>query len=95
MERDLDMCEYRDKRSEVQKKIDEIKKKITPKKKEEIILKEFPKPVKKMGYQIRSGQNNFPYPKESLKRNFENQKKYFQRLNAAKEKRMKIIIYLN
>ena len=42
-----------------------------------------------MGYQIRSGQNNFPYPKESLKRNFENQKKYFQRLNAAKEKRMK------
>ena len=89
MERDLDMCELRDKRTEVQNKINEIKEKIEPKKKEDVILKEFPKPAKKMGYQIRSGQNNFPYPKESLKRNYEKEKKYFERLKAAKEKRMK------
>ena len=89
MERDPDMCELRDKRNEIQQKINEIKEKIEPKKKEELILKEFPKPVKKGGYQIRSGQNNFPYPKDAIKRNQEKQKKYFERLNAAKEKRMK------
>ena len=38
---------------------------------------------------IRSGQNNFPYSKEAMARNFEKQKKYFERLKAGKEKRMK------
>ena len=88
MERDLDMSEFRDQRKEIDKKMDEIKNKIEPKK-EEVILKEAPKPVKSGGYSIRSGQNNFPYSKEALKRNFENQRKYFEKFNAAKEKRMK------
>ena len=86
MERDLDIAELRDKRKEIEKKIDEIKEKIEPKK-EEVVLKAAPKPTS--GYQIRSGQNNFPYSQEALKKNYENQKKYLERFNAAKEKRMK------
>ena len=88
LERDLDMAEFRDKKKEIEQKIDEIKKKIEPKK-EEIILKAAPKPVSKGGYQFRSGQNNFPYSQAALKANFENQRKYMERFNAAKEKRMK------
>ena len=87
MERDLDMEEFRDKKKEIDKKIEEIKKKIEPKK-EEVILKAAPKPVTS-GYQIRSGQNNFPYSQAALKANFENQRKYMERFKAAKEKRMK------
>ena len=89
LERDLDMCEFRDQRHEIDKKIEEIKKKIEPKKEEEVILKSAPKQEKKGGYMIRAGQNNFPYSKEALNRNYEKQRKYFERLKAGKEKRMK------
>ena len=88
MEQALDLEEIREKRKGIEKKIDEIKAKIEPKK-EEVILKAAPAPVKTGGYQIRSGQNNFPYSKEALEKNFQSQKKYFERLNAAREKRMK------
>ena len=92
LERDLDLGELSDKRNAIINIIKEKKKKIEPKKEEEIKLKAEPKPepVKKSGgYQIRSGQNNFPYPKDALKRNFEKEKKYKEQLKAAKEKRLK------
>ena len=93
LERDLDLGELSDKRNEIINIIKEKKKKIEPKKEEEIKLKSEPKPepVKKSegGYSIRAGQNNFPYSKEALKRNFEKQKKYMEQLSAAKEKRIK------
>lgn len=49
LERDLDMCEFRDQRHEIDIKIEEIQKKIEPKKeeKEEVNLKAAPKPEKK------------------------------------------------
>ena len=89
MECALDLSEFREQRNEIDKKIEEIKKKIEPPKKEEVILKDAPKPAKSGGYWIRSGQNNFPYSKEALKKNFENQRKYQEKFKAAKEKRMK------
>ena len=85
MERDLDFYELQDKKSELIKKRDELRKKI-PKKEEKVILQQHPK---KQSYWCRSGQNNFPYNKEALKRNEERRKQYFEKLNAAKEKRMK------
>jgi len=86
MEQALDLDELREKRKEIEKKIDEIKKRIKPKK-EKVILKAAPAPVKTSGYQIRGGQNNFPYSKEALKKNFENRKKYFEKFNASKRKK--------
>ena len=77
-----------DKKKEIEEKIEQIKKRIEPKK-EEVVLKAAPIPPNKLTYGIRSGQNNFPYSKEALKRNFENKRKYEEKLKAAKEKRMK------
>jgi DNA repair exonuclease SbcCD ATPase subunit len=84
MEKDLDFYELKDKKTELEKKRKEIKKKIEP----EIVLKAS-KPAPKFTGGYRSGQNNFPYSKAALDKNFENQRKYFEKLNAAKEKRMK------
>ena len=84
MEKDLDFYELQDKKSELITKRDELKKKIP--KKEEVVLKQAPK---KPTYWCRSGQNNFPYNKEAMRRNEEKRKQYFEKLNAAKEKRMK------
>ena len=84
MEKNLDFYEFKDKKTELEKKKEEIKKKIEPK----IVLKA-PKPVPKYTGGWYAGQNNFPYKKEALQKGFENQRKYFEKLNAAKEKRMK------
>ena len=84
MERDLDFYELGDKKGELNKKKDELKKKIEPKK--EVILKQAPKS------KVRSfpgGPNHFPIQTEALRRNEEKRIKYFEKLNAAKEKRMK------
>jgi len=86
LEKALDMDEFTEQKNEIDKKIEEIKKKIEPKKE---VLKAAPKPIKTEGNMFRSGQNNFPYSKEAIRINEENRKKYFEKLNAAKEKRMK------
>ena len=91
IERDLDLRELSDKRNAIIQKIKEKKAKIEPKKEnEEVKLKAGPKPVKKSGgCMYRSAQNNFPYPKDALRRNHEKEKQYLEKLNAAKEKRLK------
>ena len=83
MEKDLDFYEIGDKKLELRNKKEEIKKKIKPKK-EEVVLKTT-KPIFRGGP---SGQNNFPYNPEAIRKNEEARKKYFEKLNAAKEKRM-------
>ena len=86
----LDMEEFSALRNEKNKKIDEIKKKIEEMKekqepkKEEVILKQAKQEKK---YWCRSGQNNFPYNKEALRKAEEQRKKYFEKLDAAREKR--------
>ncbi len=91
LECDLDADEFREQKKEIDKKIEEIQKKIEPKKeeKEEIVLKAPPKPVVNKGTANYAGQNNFPYSKEALKASFESRKKYMEKFNAAKEKRIK------
>jgi hypothetical protein len=67
----VDMEEFSDKREEINKKIEELKKKIKPKK-EEIILKDAQ--PKKKTFMGPSGQNNFPYNKEAMRKNEEARK---------------------
>ena len=86
MERDLDIDELREQKLAKKNKMEEIKKKIEPKK--EVVLKKAPE-TKKTTYWCRSGQNKFPYNKESLKKAIEERDIYFKRFNEAKEKRLK------
>ena len=87
MEKDLDFYELSDKKGELRKKKEELKKKIEEKKKkEEPILKAAPKPQFR-GF--RGGPNHFPYNTQALRRNEENRKQYFAKLEIAKQKRMK------
>ena len=66
----------------------EKKKRIVPKIGEEKFETK-PEGVKKNGgCSIRDSQNNFPYEKDSLKRNIEKQTKFKQQLNETKEKRL-------
>ena len=88
----VDMEEFAEKRYEINKKIadikkeiEELKKKMEPKK-EEVILKEAPKKKTFMG---RSGQNNFPYNPEAMRKNEEARLKYFEKVKAHREKRNK------
>ena len=81
----VDMEEFSDKRGEINKKIEELKKKIEPKK-EEIILKD--SQPKKKTFMGRSGQNNFPYNKEAMRKNEEARKKFYEKVKVAKEKRI-------
>ena len=83
----VDMEEFADKRDEINKKIEELKKKIKPKK-EEVILKDASKPTKKT-FMGPSGQNNFPYNKEAMRKKEEERKKFFEKVKVAKEKRIK------
>ena len=87
MERDLDIDELREKKFEMKTKMEEIKKKIEPKK--EVVLKKAPEKTVNTKYWCRSGQNNFPYNKEALKKAMEERDRYFKRFNEAKEKRLK------
>ena len=84
MEKSLDYEELQDEKIELVKKRDELKKKIP--KKEVVLLKQEPK---KPTNWCRSGQNNFPYNPEALRKNEEKRKQYFDKLKVAKEKRMK------
>ena len=91
LERAMDMEELYDERKKIFEKIDIIKKRIKPpkKKEEDVVLKAAPSDSNKGKYFIRSGQNNFPYSKEAMKKNYENKRKFEEKLKAAKEKRMK------
>ena len=91
LERAMDMEELYDERKKIFEKIDTIKKRIEPPKKEEedVVLKAAPSDSNKGKYFIRSGQNNFPYSKEAMRKNYENKRKFEEKLKAAKEKRMK------
>ena len=81
----VDMEEFADKRNEINKKVEELKKKIEPKK-EEIILKNAQ--PKKKTFMGPSGQNNFPYNKEAVRKNEEARLKFFEKVRVAKEKRI-------
>ena len=83
LECSVDMEEFSDQRNEINKKIEEIKQKM-PKKEE--VLKA--KPTSKANW-CRSSQNHFPYNPESIRKNEEKRKQYYEKVRIAKEKRIK------
>ena len=82
----VDMELFSDQRNEINKKIEELKKKIEPKK--EVILKDAPKP-KKINFLGHSGQNNFPINNDAMRKIEEERLKYLEKVKVAKEKRIK------